>query len=76
MSQATGRPHRAGGTSKSIQRIVYAAGTVEAKVCEKVKCKLRNMQRLMDGDLMPDHLLPYLGPFMKDIVRQDEQGED
>lgn len=60
MHQAFGRPHRAGGTSKSLQRVVYAAKTVEEKVCEKVKFKLRNLQTLNDGDYIADHTREFL----------------
>lgn len=51
MVQSLGRIHRAGGKSKSIQRIVYAAGTVEERVAKVVNEKIRNLQTLNDGDL-------------------------
>lgn len=62
MSQALGRVHRAGGKSKSIQRIVYAANTIEQKVCIKVQCKLHSLSTLNDGDFLPDHLASFLAP--------------
>lgn len=62
MIQATGRPHRAGGKSKSIQRIVYAANTIEQRVCSNVQAKLQNLTSLNDGDLTPAHLQEFLAP--------------
>ena len=51
MRQATGRVWRDSAKSKSIQKIVFVAKTVEEKVCESVKRKLENMDLLNDGDL-------------------------
>lgn len=56
LKQATGRIHRAGGKSKAMQRIFYAAGTIEDKVCERVRVKIANINALNDGDLKPDNL--------------------
>jgi superfamily II DNA or RNA helicase len=51
MRQCTGRVWRDGSKSKSIQRILFVAGTVEEEVCEKVNEKLKNLDLLNDGDL-------------------------
>jgi hypothetical protein len=51
IKQALGRVHRANAKTKSIQRIVFAAGTVEERACEAVRAKLANMAVLNDGDL-------------------------
>jgi len=51
LKQALGRVHRANAKSKSVQRIVFAAGTVEEHACEAVRAKLENMALLNDGDL-------------------------
>ncbi len=51
MRQSTGRVWRDSAKSKSIQKIVFVANTVEEKVCESVKRKLDNMDLLNDGDL-------------------------
>lgn len=51
MRQSTGRIWRDSAKSKSIQKIVFASGTVEEKVCESVKQKLENLDTLNDGDL-------------------------
>lgn len=51
LKQALGRVHRANARSKSIQRIVFAAGTVEERACEAVRAKVANMALLNDGDL-------------------------
>lgn len=52
MRQATGRVWRENGKSKSVQKIVFVANTVEEQVCENVKEKLKNLDLLNDGDLV------------------------
>jgi len=47
--QCLGRVWRAGG-SKSIQRILFASGTIEEQVCTKVRAKIGNLETLNDGD--------------------------
>ena len=49
--QAVGRVWRSGGKSKSIQHVVFAAGTIEEQACRSVRSKLRNLSALNDGDL-------------------------
>jgi superfamily II DNA or RNA helicase len=49
--QALGRIHRAGGKSKSLQRILYIADTVEEKIADKLKTKLFNINSINNGDL-------------------------
>jgi hypothetical protein len=51
LKQVLGRPHRAGGMSPSIQRILFAAETIEEEVCERLANKLDRLDLLMDGDL-------------------------
>jgi superfamily II DNA or RNA helicase len=51
MRQATGRVWRENAKSKSIQKIVFVAGTVEEDVCRSVQSKLNNLDILNDGDL-------------------------
>lgn len=53
MQQATGRIHRAGAKSKAIQKVFFAAGTIEEDVCSRVREKLKNMAALNDADLSP-----------------------
>lgn len=53
LKQALGRIHRAGAKSKSIQKIVFAAGTYEERVCKRTQGKLANIELLQDGDLDP-----------------------
>ncbi len=50
LKQALGRVHRAGG-SKSLQRILFAANTIEEKICTRVNSKLARLDLLNDGDL-------------------------
>ena len=51
LQQALGRIHRAGGKSKSLQRILYVANTIEEKIADKIKDKLKNINTLNNGDL-------------------------
>ena len=51
LQQALGRVHRAGGKSKSLQRILYVANTVEEKIADKLQKKLKNINTLNNGDL-------------------------
>lgn len=55
--QCLGRVHRAGGKSKSIQKIVFAAGCVEEEACLAVKKKIHNINTINDGDLKKGILL-------------------
>lgn len=50
LKQALGRVWRANG-AKSIQRIFFAAGTVEEKVCANVRAKIARIDTINDGDL-------------------------
>jgi superfamily II DNA or RNA helicase len=54
--QKWGRVHRAGALSKSIQRIVLAAGTDEEGVYHTLYRKLQTQEALVDGDFMPERL--------------------
>jgi len=58
--QVLGRVHRAGGKSKSIQYLVYAAGvTIEENICSKLDEKLKRLDLLNDGETDPTiSLLP------------------
>lgn len=49
--QALGRIHRAGGKSKSLQRIVYTANTIEEKIADKLKEKISDITTINNGDL-------------------------
>jgi len=51
MRQATGRVWRDDAKTKSIQKIVFVAKTVEEKVCKNLQEKLKNLDLLNDGDL-------------------------
>ena len=51
VKQALGRIHRAGAKTKCVQRIIFAANTVEEDACKAVRRKLDNMSMLNDGDL-------------------------
>jgi superfamily II DNA or RNA helicase len=52
LKQVLGRVHRAGGKSKSIQYLVYAAGVdLEEDICNSLDKKLKQMDQLMDGEV-------------------------
>ncbi len=51
LKQALGRIHRAGAKSGAIQKIIFAAGTIEEDVAEKVAKKIKNIDTINDGDL-------------------------
>jgi len=51
--QVLGRIHRSGSKSMAIQKIVYAAGTVEENVCDNLQSKLNNLSIINDNDLSP-----------------------
>lgn len=50
LKQALGRVWRAEG-AKSLQRIVFAADTIEEEVCANVRTKINRIETLNDGDL-------------------------
>jgi len=55
LRQAFGRVHRDGALTKSMQRVIFAAKTVEEQVCNNVKMKLNNLDLINDGDLDPQY---------------------
>jgi len=52
MRQSTGRVWRDSAKTKSIQKIVFVANTIEEEVCKIVNQKLENLDLLNDGDLV------------------------
>jgi hypothetical protein len=54
--QTTGRLRRQGGRSKSMYKVILAAGTVEESVHKKLSARLNNLDALVDGDLLADNL--------------------
>tara|TARA_E500000331_G_scaffold270821_1_gene262419 strand:+ start:129 stop:392 length:264 start_codon:yes stop_codon:yes gene_type:complete len=53
LRQCLGRVHRATGKSPSIQKIVFASGTVEMRVCKLVRAKLNNLDLINDDEMNP-----------------------
>jgi superfamily II DNA or RNA helicase len=52
LKQVLGRVHRAGGKSKSIQYLIYAANVdIEEDICGKLDKKLKQMDQIMDGEV-------------------------
>lgn len=61
LKQVLGRLPRAGSKTESLYRLIYAAGTIEEKVCQSAAAKLAAISSLNDGDLMEPDLLGVLG---------------
>lgn len=53
LKQLLGRFPRDSGKSPSFYRIIFAAGTIEADIQKAVNMKLRNLDALLDSDLIP-----------------------
>jgi hypothetical protein len=53
LRQTLGRIHRAGGQSPAIQKIIFAADSVEMRVCALVKKKLNHLDLINDDELNP-----------------------
>lgn len=51
--QTLGRIHRAGGKSTAVQKLIFADGTVEMRVCKAVRKKLNNLDLINDDELDP-----------------------
>ena len=49
--QALGRIHRAEGKSPCIQKILFAADTIEEHACRRVQARINNLDMLNDADL-------------------------
>ena len=52
--QALSRVHRQGGKTKSRQRVVFCAGTIEESACSRLQYRIDNLAALNDGDLTAD----------------------
>jgi hypothetical protein len=50
--QSLGRIYRAEGKTAVRQRIIFAATTIEEKICEKMKEKIVNIANLNDGNVL------------------------
>jgi hypothetical protein len=50
LRQSLGRVWRAGG-SNSIQKILFAADSIEEEICRRVQAKIANIDTINDGDL-------------------------
>ena len=53
LKQALGRIHRAGAQSPAVQKIIFAEGTVEMRVCRLVRKKLNNIDLINDDEMNP-----------------------
>jgi hypothetical protein len=51
LRQALGRVHRAGAKSKAVQKLLYAAGTIEEAIAKRVMGKLDQIDQINDADL-------------------------
>jgi len=52
--QALGRIFRAEGKTKCIQNFMFAMGTIEERMADRVQSKLNNIGMLNDGDIQLD----------------------
>jgi hypothetical protein len=57
LRQVFGRVWRAGGKSKSFQRVILPNTTCGRQIHKKLSSKLDRLDALQDGDLMPDNLI-------------------
>jgi SNF2 family DNA or RNA helicase len=53
LKQTLGRIHRSGSKTPAVQKIIFAAGSVEMRVCALVKKKLKHLDLVNDDDLNP-----------------------
>lgn len=53
LRQTLGRIHRSGGKTPAVQKIVFAADTVEMRVCTAIRKKLKNLDLINDDELNP-----------------------
>jgi len=56
LRQIFGRPCRLSSKTKSLQRVIFAAGTEEEPIHNRLAMKLDNLDSLQDGDLLPNNL--------------------
>lgn len=59
--QACGRIHRNGG-GNTLQRIIYAKGTVEEEMCRKVAKRVESIGAINDGDLREEDIMGFKTP--------------
>jgi superfamily II DNA or RNA helicase len=51
LRQALGRVHRAGGKTKTLQKLLYASGSIEENIADRVREKLSQIDSINDADL-------------------------
>lgn len=56
--QVMGRIHRAGGKTPSMQRVLFAAGTIEETIEKSLREKMKNIETLNDGAGLVDAPVP------------------
>lgn len=59
--QVLGRIHREGSKSTSLQRLIYAEGTIEEEICQTVGRRIDAIAKLNDGDLSAKDIFGILG---------------
>lgn len=75
LKQTLGRVWRAGGLTTSLQRILFADGTIEEDVCESLANKLDQLDLLMDGDLQKGIFPPSYSAYRPQIEVEAEELE-
>jgi len=51
LRQALGRTHRAGGKTKTLQKLLYCSGSIEEQIADRVRNKLSQIDQINDADL-------------------------
>lgn len=75
LKQTLGRVWRAGGLTPSLQRILFASGTIEEDVCESLANKLDQLDLLMDGDLQKGIFPPSYSAYRPQIEAEADELE-
>ena len=68
--QIFGRVRRNGGKSKSIQKIIYLAGTIEEEVCKRVAKGLENLDVLNETPFTEKDLTPKAFQLMLESIKE------
>lgn len=76
LKQVLGRTRRAGSRSVPVMKLVYAGGTIEEKVADRVLAKVRNISALNDGDLTEPDLFTLRTKERRSNDNSDDNSDD
>lgn len=71
--QIFGRVHRSGAKSKSIQKVIYLAGTVEEEVCKTVAKGLSHLHTLNETPFTEKDLTPKAFQIMLETIKENKK---